>query len=88
MFDLFSSVQWTDVYSLLTSGQPPLILQLLAVNTVFFILTIIKAIRSGPVKKRRSNYHVQEILIVANVLVLYQDQILPYLHMIRIPHFT
>ena len=88
MFDLFSTVQWTDVYSLLTSGQPPLILQLLAVNTVFFILTIIKAIRSGPSKKRRSNYHVHEILILANVVVLYQDYLLHYLHLIRIPHFT
>ena len=80
MYDLFMRAQWFELYNYFASGNPPLILQLLVLNTIFFVWLIIKRLRGQHVPKMRlTSFHMQELLIFANVLVLMQGQYLPFL---------
>ena len=78
MFDMFTRTHWFVIYDYFAGGHPPLILQLLALNTIFFVWFIIKRLRGLEPKKRHSSYHLQEILIFVNVMVLLQDQYMPF----------
>ena len=80
MIEMFESTHWYVVYNYLAGGHPPLILQLLVINTIFFVWFIIKRMRGQIVaKNRHASFHVQELLIFSNALILMQDQYLPFL---------
>ncbi len=82
MLDLFERTGWDSAYIFLTSGRPPLILELLAINTIFLILFILRRITGVYNKKAHTSYLVQTLLIFANVAVLMQNDITPYTSMV------
>jgi hypothetical protein len=72
-FDLFWAADWDGLYRYLAKGYPPLILQILAINTIFFILYVVRRLTSK-YKMRKSNLEmVQALLLVANLAVVFQE---------------
>ena len=55
----------------LVSGEPPLILRLLAINTIFLVIYVIRRARQEERMKEHSVYIVQAFLIAANVFVMF-----------------
>jgi hypothetical protein len=74
---VFKTTDWNAFYNVLAKGNPPLALQLLALNTIFIIVLIFRRWRGAPRLRSNGALIVQAILIFANVAILTQDQLLP-----------
>jgi hypothetical protein len=66
---------WNEFYLILSSGDPPLALQLLVVNTIFFIYFIVRRMRGAPEMRQEAAITVQAMLIFANLAVLFDDEL-------------
>ncbi len=75
MFELFQRARWDQAYDYMASGDPPVIARLLAINTIFFILYIIRKVRVEHKMRDSTVMQVQALLIVANILILFQRDI-------------
>ena len=75
IFDLAQRAPWSDIYDFFASGQPPIIVRLLAFNTLLIILFAIRRARGGGAMRKSAAIRIQVLLIVANFLILFQDQI-------------
>jgi hypothetical protein len=71
----FETAPWHVIYDFFAKGDPPLALQLLALNTVFFVLFIIRRMRGARAMRPSAATTVQALLIFANCLILLQDDI-------------
>jgi hypothetical protein len=80
MFELFERARWDQAYDYLASGDPPMIAKLLAINTIFFIFYIIRRTRVDYKMRQSTVMQVQALLIAANVLILFQRDILNLLN--------
>ncbi len=78
MYDWLWQIQWIEVSSFLTSGQPSLLVQLAGINAVFLIAIIVIRLRRDPKAKRRSNYFIQEALLLLNIFILSEDYFRPF----------
>ncbi len=78
MINLFEKTNWEGAYIFFTSGHPPLILELLAINTIFLILFVLRRITGIYTRKAYTSYVVQALLILGNAAVLMQADITPY----------
>ncbi len=76
--ELFQRTNWQSWSDLLLKGNPPLLLQLLAINSVIFIFLIIRRARGRKTVKKGVSETVQAVLILANIVILTQDQLFPY----------
>ena len=75
MIELFQRARWDQAYQFLASGDPPMILRLLAINTLFLVFYIIRRAKV-PYRMRDSTVmQVQALLVVANALILMQGDI-------------
>jgi hypothetical protein len=72
----FQHADWDGLYRFFASGNPPLALQLLALNTVFFVLYLFHNARAKHPMRRSSAQAVQGLLIAANVAVLFRQEAL------------
>ena len=79
MFELFQRARWDQAYDYLASGDPPMIARLLAINTIFFILYIVRKTRVDHKMRESTVVQVQALLLVANVLILFQRDIQHFL---------
>ncbi len=75
MFELFQRARWDQAYDYLASGDPPMIAKLLAINTIFFILYIVRKVRVEHKMRDSTVMQVQTLLVVANFLILFQRDI-------------
>ncbi len=80
MIELFKRTHWEVWYETLTKGNPPLIMQLLAINSVIFIFLIIRRMRGRSAVKNGVGQMIQALLIGANLVILTQDQFMPFYH--------
>ncbi len=78
MYDWLWQIQWIEVSTFLTSGQPSLLVQLAGINAIFLIIIIIKRLRSDPKAKKRSNFYLQEALLLFNIFILSEDYFRPF----------
>jgi hypothetical protein len=78
MQNMFERTNWEGAYNFLTSGSPPLILELLAINTIFLVLFILRRMTGIYSRKAHTSYLVQILLIASNVGVLMQGELAPY----------
>jgi hypothetical protein len=73
----FRAVFWSsavnDFMRLMASGDPPLGLQFLVVNTVFLIVAILRRLRARRPWRTSSSHISQALLIAINMLVAMQD---------------
>jgi hypothetical protein len=78
MQDFIASLNLADVRHFLLSGDPPIVVQLLALNTVLMVLFLIRRIRGKAGQPMHVTYTMQWILVFGIVGVILEDQWLPY----------
>ncbi len=68
MIELFQRARWDQAYHFLESGDPPMILRLLAINTLFLVFYIIRRPRlsTGCATRQCCRFR---FLVVANALI-------------------
>ena len=75
MLELIQRTRWDQAYDFLASGDPPMIAKLLALNTIFFILVIIRRAKGVKPLSQSGVIQVQGFLLLANFLLLFQSNI-------------
>jgi hypothetical protein len=78
MYDWLWQIQWIEVSAFLTSGHPSLLFQLACINSAFIIGIIVMRIRRDPKAKKRSNFFIQEVLLLLNIFILSEDYFRPF----------
>ncbi|MDH3742948.1 MAG: hypothetical protein OER56_15265 [Hyphomicrobiales bacterium] len=67
---LFDSSNWVMAREFMMTGKPPLITQILALNTVALIFWIVRRMRGASALRAQTANIVQGLLIAANCFVL------------------
>ncbi|MDE2384389.1 MAG: hypothetical protein KGO53_07205 [Alphaproteobacteria bacterium] len=78
MHDFINSLDLPDVQTFLLNGHPPIIVQLMAVNTVVMVLFILRGRRANNAHRRHLTYVTQWIFVLMNLVVVCEEQWLPY----------
>jgi hypothetical protein len=78
MLDMFYQARWGELYAFLAEGNPPLIVQLMVVNTIFFVVFIMRRRRGARSMRAQTASTIQGLLIFANTIVLFQDYFWQY----------
>lgn len=68
--------QWAEFSAYFLAGNPPLIVQLLVLNTVFLVYIITRRIRSKPMRGSGAINTMQLVLISTNLLLVVQSDLL------------
>ncbi|HLA01510.1 MAG TPA: hypothetical protein VJ019_01995 [Aestuariivirga sp.] len=76
MLDLFKEAQWDELFAFFAKGNPPLMAQLLALNTIVFMIFMVRRMRGARTLNAETASMVQSMLLVANMLAIFQDNIL------------
>ena len=79
MIELIRNTRWDQIYNFLADGDPPMIARILAINTLLFILFAIRRARGIPPMREKIAVKVQGLLVVANVLILFQNEITAFI---------
>lgn len=77
MIELFQQARWQDLYNFFTAGEPPMVLRILALNTIFLIIFIIRKARTTNSKHSSNPQIVQALLLFSNCAVMFQPQYYP-----------
>ncbi|MFO1123299.1 MAG: hypothetical protein U1F47_13410 [Hyphomicrobiales bacterium] len=72
MYDLITRTRWDQAQDFLESGDPPMYIQLLALNGFFVVLFLIRRAWIAKPLPANTLLGVQILLLVANVLVMLQ----------------
>jgi hypothetical protein len=75
---IIDRVNWNIWSDILLKGSPPLIVQLLALNSIVLIFFIVRRLRHKGPRKGHGAHIAQALLIIVNFAVLTQDQTRPY----------
>lgn len=78
MLESFKQAHWSDIYYVLVSGNPPLALQLLFVNLIFFLIYAHRRLKGKKTRQNNASYFVHGIIIIANASVLFQGELVTY----------
>lgn len=78
MIENFINAPWGQWIVLLSKGNPPLALQFLLINGVFFLIFAFRRLRGIRTRHANTAYVIHGILIMVNTAILYQDQLYPY----------
>ncbi len=76
--DYFMATDWGFAYRFLTKGHIPLIVQILAVNTLFLTLYVARNATAKNRFRHSTVLTIQGLLIGANLAVIMQDSVWPY----------
>lgn len=71
--------QWEELYVFFATGDPPLAVQLLIVNTLFLVVMLARRIRGAAALRSESYLLVQSLLIFANAFIIFEGQIAGFL---------
>jgi hypothetical protein len=77
MLDQVRYAPWGDWYIIMSKGNPPLALQFLFINFMFFLIFAVRRIRGKKTRHNNLSYVAHGVMFLANVLILYQADILP-----------
>ncbi len=72
--DHFKNARWGELYSFFAAGDPPLVLQLLALNTLFLAFFIVQKVRAKIKIRNSTIFFVQAVLILSNCAVMFQKE--------------
>lgn len=75
MLELFHRARWDQAYDFLSSGDPPMVFRLLAINTLFVILYAIRRAKALGRMRSSTVLQVQGLLVLANALILFQSDV-------------
>jgi hypothetical protein len=76
MFEQFVNAPWWQLVEFLTKGETPLVVEMMLVNTIFLLVLIVRRVGDLPNLRRETVIQVQVLVIMANAMVLFQDQII------------
>jgi hypothetical protein len=80
IFDVFWEAKWDELAAFFSKGEPPLIMQLLMINTIIFMILIVRRMRGARSLRPETASTIQTLLLAANMFAIFRDQIL---HSIR-----
>jgi hypothetical protein len=78
MIEMFKSARWNDFYDVLSKGNPPLALQFLLINTLFFVIFAIRRARGKGSKNTNASYMVHGLLLLVNAGIMFQGDMGPF----------
>lgn len=81
--ELFRNARWQDLYNFFANGSPPLILELLVINTIFLILFIVRQATSKHPMRYSTAYIMQGLLLAANAFFMFQHDIMTMVSHLR-----
>lgn len=70
----FWAADWDGLYRILASGNPPLAIQFLILNTIFLVFFIMRKATSKHRMRNTTVQVIQALLVVANLAVVFQEQ--------------
>jgi len=82
--DHFWAADWDGLYRLLAKGNPPLAFQLLALNTIFLVLFIVRRATAKHRLRSRTVEVVQVFLLLANLCIIFQEEALQWIGRINL----
>ena len=71
--DLFWAADWDGLYRSLAKGNPPLALQILALNTIFLVIFIVRRATAKNRMRSSTVEIIQLFLLVANIAIVFQE---------------
>jgi hypothetical protein len=80
MWELFKQARWEDWYYVFSDGTPPLALQLLTINAVFFLVFAFRRIRGHRSNRANMAYLTHGMLVAINAAILFQGDLMPFYH--------
>ena len=75
MLELFTRTRWDQAQDFLISGDPPMYARLLALNAFFVVLFLIRRFKGAKPLSSFGLFGVQCLLLVANLLLMLQNDI-------------
>jgi hypothetical protein len=81
--ELFWNARWGELYQYLTQGNPPLIAILLAINTIFFMVYLMRRATKRHRMRASTVYFVQGMVVAANAFVLFREDAIRYVMMMK-----
>jgi hypothetical protein len=73
--DFIRNARWNEFYVFLTNGDPPLILILLLLNTVFFVIYVMRKTMRNTRLRSATVYFLQSFMVAANAAVIFQKEL-------------
>ena len=83
LFDLslIRNARWDELFMYLTKGNPPLIVLLLVINTIFFVLYVTRKATSKHRMRPATVYAVQALMVGANAVAIFKDDAWRYVNL-------
>ena len=72
----FQNARWDELYAFFAQGNPPLVLQLLLLNTVFLAFVVYRRVTSKFQVRKSSALMFQAFLILINLAFMFQKETL------------
>lgn len=79
MLELLNRTRWDQAYDFLAAGDPPMMLRILGINTLFLIFYMIRRSQGSFPMKQFTVIQVQALLLLANALILFQRDVVSFL---------
>ena len=76
--DLFYAAPWDELYRFFASGNPPLALQLLIINTAILAFFVVRRLRRRTAVHSQSAFVIQIFLIAVNATLMFAPQLMPH----------
>jgi hypothetical protein len=76
MIEQILNAPWWQLTDFFANGSPPLIVELMLVNTIFLIVLIIRRAKGLDTMRTEAIIQVQGLVILANFMVMFQEQII------------
>jgi hypothetical protein len=80
MFDVFRRANWQELSAFFEQGHPPIYVLLLFLNTIVFIIFMLRRMRGARALRADTSAMVQTILLAANMLAIFSEDIRHAIH--------
>jgi len=80
MFDLVQRTPWDQLFGYFARGNPPIIVQILILNGIFFMWFASRRMRKAKPLRKETAQNIQSILLAVNMAAVFQDSIRQILH--------
>lgn len=76
--DMFYAAPWGELYRFFVAGNPPIVLQLLIINTAFLVFFIVRRLRRRTPVRYQGASIIQGLLIAVNATLMFAPQLVPH----------
>jgi hypothetical protein len=80
MFDLVRRTPWQQLFDYFARGNPPIIIQILILNGIFFIWFASRRMRNAKPLRKETASTIQSLLLAINMVAVFQDNIRHIIH--------